>query len=422
MRGATLPTRERGAARLAARPWLALAPLLPLYLLLVALEQPGPGYAGDEGSFVVHAERILDGGYADPARRDQSTFLWHGPATPLVITPFVALGMDIVPMRFLMAPFLFGAVLLFHRLLRTRLEPRAALAGAFAFALYAPFFQPLRGIHKEPIAILLVVAGMLGLVRYIETGRKLPLVLAGLAFAGVTMARLEFGWVTIAMIVACGAWWLFGRSPVAARRSTAVFAVALAGCVPWLAYTWSLTDRPLYWGNSGGISLYWMSPTGGPGETGQWHAFHTVAEEPRFDRYKAFFRRQSATPLVERNERFEEVAKDNIKRDPLGYGRNLVLNTTRMLFYQPFWPTPDLGLLVMYGVFNGLLVVGLAWAGVALIRHRTGLPPETLPIAAFGLIGLGIHIFPSADPRMVLTSAPPLIWLIVYAAARVSGR
>ena len=414
---------HRAPPRARRRPWLGrpyvqLAPLLLLYTVVTALAQPGAGWAGDEQAFVEAAQRLLDGHYAEPGTVDQTAFLWHGPATSIVLMPFVALGVDVIPMRFLMAPIMFAAVLVFHRLLRVRLEPRPALIGTLAFAFYLPFFQPLRGVHKEPIAVLLVCAALLGLSRYLQNGRPLPLVLGGLAFSGVAMTRLEFGWVIVAMVLVCAAWWALGRSKQAARRATAVFCVALAGCVPWLAYTYAKTDRPLYWGNSGGISLYWMSPTGGAGESGQWHAFHTVFEEERFARYRPFFRRQTQLPPIARDDRFQQVAKQNIAADPLGYVRNLGLNTTRMLFYQPFWPTPDLGLIVMYTLFNGLLILALAWAAVRLRRDRRALVPELVPITAFAVIGLGIHIFPSADPRMVLTSAPAFIWLVAYAAGR----
>jgi hypothetical protein len=38
-----------------------------------------------------------------------------------------------------------------------------------------------------------------------------------------------------------------------------------------------------------------------------------------------------------------------------------------------------------------------------------------VPLAAFAVAGLGIHLLPSADPRMTLPLVPVLVWLIVVA-------
>lgn len=408
--------RSRGSRRIS-RTTLRLAPLLPLYLIVTAITQPWGVLAGDEGSFLDYSHRLLHGHYAAPHTMDPGSFLWHGPGTPALLAPFVALHVPLGAMRFLMAPLLFGAVLVFHRLLRFRLAPRAALIGAYAFGLYLPFYQPLRGLHKEPLAILLVAMAFLALSRYLAAGRRRHLVLAGLAFAALVMVRLEYGWVLIVMLLGGAVWWALRRSSPAPRRTVAVMAIALLGCVPWLAYTYSLTHQPLYWGNSGGISLYWMSPTGS-GETGQWHAAHTVFESQRFVRYRPFFTRLRALPPLERNAEMERVAKLNMRAHPAAYVRNLAANAARLWFLVPFWPRQAWGLLIIYWVFGAALIASSCWAAVRLARDRRGLPAETIPIAAFAVIALALHLLPSADPRMTLPVVPALIWLVAYAAAR----
>ncbi|MEA2426849.1 MAG: hypothetical protein QOF37_477 [Thermoleophilaceae bacterium] len=399
----------RGAA-------LRLAPLLPLYLAVTAIAQPWGHLAGDEHDFLTYAQRILHGAYADPHTMNPNLFLWHGPGTPFLLAPFVALDVPLEAMRFLMAPLLFGAVLVFHRLLRVRLGPRASLAGAYAFGLYLPFLQPLRSVHKEPLAILLVSAGLLGLSGYLARGGRRYLALGGISLAGLVMVRLEYGWVMIALLLVCGGWWAVRRSWSPPRRAAAVAALAVAGCVPWLAYTYSLTHKPLYWGNSGGSSLYWMSPTG-PGETGQWHADHTVFQNARFARYRPFIGHVKSLPPFARNAAMEKAATANVRAHPAQYARNLAANAARLWFLVPFWPRQPWGTLALYWVFNGLLIAASGWAAATLVRNRRRLAPETFPIAAFAVIGLLVHLFPSADPRMVLPIVPALVWLIAHAAA-----
>jgi 4-amino-4-deoxy-L-arabinose transferase-like glycosyltransferase len=387
-----------------------------VYLAVTAIAQPWGAVAGDEQDLLWYARSILAGHYAAPHTMDAIRFLWHGPGTPFVLAPLVAAHVPLEAMRFLMAPVLFGAVLVFHRLLRVRYSPRAALAGAFALGLYLPFLPMLTAVRKEPLAVLLVASGLLGLSRYIARGDRRYMALGGLSLAALVMVRLEFGWVVIALLLACGGWWALRRSSLAPRRATAVAALAVAGCVPWLAYTYSLTHKPLYWGNSGGSSLYWMSPTG-PGETGQWHAGHTVYRNAKFARYRPFLRHLQTLPPVARNAALQNTAIANIRAHPAEYARNLAANAGRMWFLVPFWPRQAWGTLALCWIFNGLLLLGSAWAAATLFRNRLRLAPETFPIAAFAGFGLLLHLFPSADPRMLLPMVPALAWLIAQAAA-----
>jgi hypothetical protein len=407
--GASRPREWAGTTRL-------LAPLLVLYVAVTAIAQPWGVLAGDEHDLLAYAQRILHGHYADLGTTNAIAFLWHGPGTPFVLAPFVALHVPLDAIRFLMAPLLFCAVLVFHRLLRVRLAPRAALAGAYALGLYLPFLAMLSAVHKEPLAILLVAAGLLGLSRYIASGGRRYLALGGLSLAGLAMVRLEYGWVLIALLLACGGWWALRRSSPAPRRATAVAALAVAGCIPWLAYTYSLTHKPFYWGNSGGSSLYWMSPTG-PGETGQWHAAHTVFQQARFARYRPFFEHLRTLPPLERDAAMQSTAIANIRARPAEYARNLAANAARLWFLVPVWPRVAWGALALCWIFNGPLLLASAWAAATLIRNRGRLAPETFPIAAFAGIGLLLHLFPSADPRMLLPLVPALVWLIAQAAA-----
>ena len=224
---------------------LPLAPLLVVFAAACALGQPGPEAVRDEPALLAAAERLLDGqlapGGPDP---DQRAWLWHGPGLVALLAPLVALELPLTAIRFVEPLLLGAAALLLHRLLRTRLPPRAALAGTYALGLYLPLYPVLGRIHKEPLSILLVVAGMLALVRGMA-GSRPALLAAGAALAGLTMVRLEYGWVSIALLGLALAAWLVRGSAVA-RRAAVVPAVALALCVPWLAFTHARSGEPLY--------------------------------------------------------------------------------------------------------------------------------------------------------------------------------
>ena len=413
------PVRLAGALRprhpLLAADALRVAPLLLLYVVVAVLVQPGAEPVRDEPALLAAADRLLDGQLAGTgADPDQRAYLWHGPGLVALLAPLVALGAPVGALR-LLEPLLLGAaVVLFHRLLRERLAPRPALAWTYALGLYAPFFLVLGTIQKEPLAILLVVAGMLALGRGLRSGRPLPLVGAGLALAALAMVRLEYGWVILVLLAAALAA-LALRRTAATRRLVIVAAIAALGCVPWLAYTQGETGEPLYWGSSSGLSMFWMSPTV-DGENGQWHSPVRVFRDPALATYRPLFRRLDEVHPLESDRVLRRLAVRNIRARPGRYLRNLVANTGRLFFWTPMRSARSDALVAMCVVFNGLLLLAVAWAGRTLWRRRRELPGEALPLALFAVLAIGVHLPPSASPRMLLPVVPVLVWFVALAA------
>ena len=416
--GGTLGWTGSLSLRRAAADLVALAPLLLAYVLFCALTQPGPAPVRDEIDLVDAARRMLAGTYGDlDGITDPRAFLWHGPGLPALLAPLVALGLPLEALRFTGPVLLGAAILIFHQLLRRRLAPRPALLWTYALGLYAPVFAVLRAVHKEPLALLLIVGAMLAVASGLHTGRGSDLILAGLALGGLALVRLEYGWVLIALLAAALAWWALGRSRTEARRLAAVVAVALAVCVPWLAHTWQATDRPLYWSSSSGLSLYWMSPTA-PGENGQWHSPDSVRRQPDLAGFRPLFERVGRLSPLEQDRELSRLAVENVRREPLLYARNVAANASRMLFFAPMTTPRSPVEIAGCVLFNGALLLAVGWASLRLWRRRgRGWPPETGPFALFALLSVGVHLFASAQPRMLTPVVPVLLWLVAIAAA-----
>jgi len=409
-RAMTTMLRPRATSRPAV---LALAPLVGLYVAVCALAQPAPYPVRDEFDLLAAAARLLDGRLVPEGRvLDPRAYLWHGPGLPAVLAPLVALGLPLPVLRFMEPVLLGGALLLFHRLLRVRLPPRAALAWTYALGLYVPFLAVVPQLHKEPLSVLLVVAGMLALTRALQGGPRRFVLGAGLALAALAMVRLEYGWVALALLAAALAYAVRRRGATAARLA-AVAGVAVLGCVPWLAFTYEKTGRPLYWGSSSGLSLFWMSPTL-PGETGQWHEPSDVARDPALAAYRPLFARLRAMDPVRSDAWLRRRALENVRARPAAYARNLLANVSRLVVSAPMRPTQPVSI-AAYGLFNGALLGGTVWAAVRLWRRRRFLPPEAVPIALFAVVAIAVHVPPSASPRMLLPIAPALVWLIAQA-------
>jgi hypothetical protein len=407
------------SARTAVRPreQLALVPLLALFVLVCALVQPSPDPVRDEPALLEAASRLLHGHLA-PAHPtlDPRAYLWHGPGLVAVLAPLVALHLPLAAIRFVEPVLLGAAVLLFHRLLRRRLAPPAALLWTYAFGLYVPFYAVLPEIHKEPLSALLVIAAMLAASRALERGGRAMIVAAGLALTALTMVRMEYGWVTIGLLVVALATWALRRDSARARRCAAIAAVGVVGCLPWLGYTYHLTHKPMYWGSSSGLSLFWMSPTG-PGETGAWHEPSSVFTDPALARQRPFFAHLRTLDAVRYDDALRARATANIEAHPAAYARNLLANAARLFFAAPMRPELSFARVGVNVLFNGLLLAGLVWAAVLARRRRLAVAPETVPFAVFAALAILVHLPPSASPRMLLPIVPVLLWLV----AQVDG-
>lgn len=393
-----------------------LVPLLALYLAAWAFFPDRPD---DEASYVALAERLTEGTYVtgdDDALLDaapESPDLWFGPGLPALLAPLAAVDAPLWAMRLTGPLLLFGAVLLFFVLARDTWGPGVGVVAAYAFGLYLPFLGLLSNLHSEVLAVFFVCAGMLCLARYVRSGRSAWLVPAGGAFAGLALTRVAYGWVLTVALAILGVAWLVRRAPQAGRAA-AVLALALALCVPWLAYTYAKTDRLFVWGNSGSLSLYWMaSPY--ERDVGDWHQAHLVFSDPALEPHRAFFESLRGLTLAEQNAEIEREALRNIADHPAKYAENVLANAARMLFNTPYsrtaWQANDL----FYAVPNVLLVAAAVLAVAFLVPRRGSLPSESLPFAVLAVAAFGLHLLVASYPRMLAPIVPLVVWFATLA-------
>jgi 4-amino-4-deoxy-L-arabinose transferase-like glycosyltransferase len=413
------------AAAWRTRPAAAPAVLVVLAAgLLLALTAWFPKHPSDEAGYLTLAHDLTHGQYTglgwrpasplpqpDPAKPD----LWFGPGLPVVLAPLAAAGAPLWLMRLVGPLCLLAAALLLHRLLARRAPPRAALLAAAALVLYVPFYVLLPNLHSEPLAILLVVAVLACLERALWTGRRRYVALGGLAVGWLAVTRVEYGWICILALAGCLAWWAVART-ADARRASAIFAAGLALCVPWLAFTYSVTKQPLVWGNSGPLSLWWMSSPE-PQDLGDWRggAHEILVSDPLLKPHRAYFRRLEALPPEEQNRRLEHAALANIRAHPGKFAKNVAANLSRMWFDFPFSAKPERLGALFYALPNALLLGALALSALLFAQARR-MPVEARLFAGFGVAVLAVHAVVAAYPRMLMPLVPIAIALVTYAA------
>ena len=392
------------ARRLDSRWWLGAVGVA--YLVTSLLIPHLGGSRDDEIAYFEYAERLTHGEYADAS--EPETYLWRGPGLPLLLAPFAALDAPLGIPRLIPPLALFAAVVVFHRLLRLRLSEGPSLLGALALGVYVPFMRSLGFVYTEPVAILLVVVALYLWARRAGRGGRWTVVGAGLALGALALTRLEYGYVVTACLLIAGVAWLAGRSP-RARDGMAVCATALALCVPWLAYTYAETDKPFYWSNSGSLSLYWMTSPD-PDDLGDPHVADDVFENPDLVAHRPFFRRLEALPPVEADEELRRAAREQLREHPERFARNLLNNTSRLIFNFPFSFEQQSASPLFYAIPNGLLLAALGLALVGLSRARRWRGLVVAP-AVFGLLGFAIHMPVAGYPRYWFPIVPIAVWL-----------
>jgi hypothetical protein len=388
----------------------------------------GEGWSGDEGVYLGLARNITHGFYRDGSSDGplnmcfagwKTPDLWYGPGFPGLLAPFVALGLPVSVIRLIGPVLLLVSVLLFYRLLLLTVSPHSALLGALGLGLFVPFYRYLPFLHSEFLALTLVIAAMIAITHVLRTCSRLATIAAAVALAGVALTRVAYGWVLTLLVVGWLARWLIRRS-TSSRRLLVVHALALALCVPWLAYTYAVTGRPFLWATSGSLSLYWMSSPYAV-DRGDWHCASDVFQESWLAPHRPFFAAHAQDSPITQDRELERQARHNIVHHPLKYARNLAENASRILFNFPYSRRPLNLRATAFLVPGALLVALLALSVGRLARRRVRLPPEGAAFAFFAAAAFLVHLPISAYVRMLIPMVPPMLWLIVYVLDRSSS-
>ena len=386
-------------------PSLYLLPILGAYTLITVVTNQDPG---DEFRYLAYATNLTHGFYALTDSSDPQLYLWHGPGLPTLLAPLVALHLPLEVTRVLVGPtLLFATMVVFHHLVRLYLSSeRAALIATYGLALYLPFASVLSVIRVEPLATLCFTLAAFFMVRSFRGGQR-DHVWAGVALAALALSRVEYGYVLLAALLLSGVWLLVSRRAPMARRSVTALLVALLLCTPWLLYTYSLTSRPFYWGNSGGLSLYWMSA---PENLGDYHPNQVL--DPQGTNGRRFTDVKRLKPL-DQDTRLQQIAFQNIRGDPKHYLSNVVNNIGRLVFNSPYSFTNQKASSMLYAVPNALLLGVLSIAALVAVRVRRSLAPEILPIAVVTALGFAVHVPLAGYARFVIPLVPVTAWLAI---------
>ena len=390
-----------------------LIPFLLLYCA-ISLGLAPDGFAGDESRYIGYAGNLSRGFYSPPA---PDIALWCGPGYPLLITPLVFLNAPFAAIRLLNALLLFVSLILIHHSIRHYLDSVPAFRWTVMIGLYYPIYHTLPLMHTEALAWFLISL-LIFLMAKLFTGQKRQsgiLVLAGLVLALLALTKVIFGYVIVFMIIAAIAGLAFRTSSRMAAKSLPVFVIAFAFCLPYLFYTYKLTDKPFYWASSGGMSLYTMS-TPYANEYGDWRNSEKLIQE---DNHREFMESIQGLSTLQRDEAFRKAALENIRKHPRKYVMNWFSNVGRLLFHYPWsykLQSPETFFILIPNMF--VLVFLVLSLGTGL-RYYRRIPPEIVVLLLFMLAYLFGSSLLSAYRRMFIITMPFWVVYISFILGRV---
>jgi 4-amino-4-deoxy-L-arabinose transferase-like glycosyltransferase len=322
------------------------------------------------------------------------------------------------------------AVVFLYKALKLISSHKIALIFSLLLAVYPNAISVLPILYTEAFTGLLISSLIYCLSLYYKKGDRKYSLLAGFVLGYLTLTKVILGYVLIVGITVCLILLLFKKNRVYALQSLKILLLAFAVTVPYLAYTYHLTGKALYWGNSGGMSLYWMS-TPYENEYGDWKLPYLTNNQ-----YPILFKSAEVVAILKKNhaqelnfilkhnefeqdELFKQAAVKNIKKNPFKFARNYYYNFSRMLFNFPYsYSYQDAA--IVGNIIRGSLILWASVIGIVLtwLNRRRMIYP-----ISFMLLITGVYLLLSgalsAYPRQLDVMAPVLLFWLGFLAANM---
>ena len=338
-------------------PWLLTLPILFIFVAdvwMLAKNVP----LSDGIRYWQTASDILDRFRTTPVL--ESWLFLNGPLYPLILAFFKGIGFSVKAAIFLNAAFLYVGFTYFLKTAQHFVNSKIAIWITYILVFVDPFlFYWGAKLYSEPLAILWICLLLYLLTKYYTSPSQSTLLQAALIFCLLALTRVIFAYVLLAFIlIGFLGYFIFQNKMLKSLGKLGVF--GLLFCLPYLLFTFNITNKIFYWSGNGGLLLYW---TASPYKTdmGEWHTMqinhdHFAARYNSFsgldslylrkvndviineinENHQEFAQQLSATKdLIEYDDTLKAKAIENIKNHPTAFIMNWILNTGRLLVGIP---------------------------------------------------------------------------------------
>lgn len=381
-----------------------LIPFLLLYLIICIVFSPHKDVA-DESRYLYFANNLLSGYYSPPS---PDFNIWNGPGYPLLIAGFMFFKLPLIAVRLLNGFLLYFSLVISYKTINIYSSKKNAIVYTMILGMYFPIFEMLPLIMTESLTWFLIsLVCFLFIKNYVKKTMSWKLIiLAAFSIAYLTLTKVIFGYVILSMLFVSILMFLLPTFRSAAKKSTLIFLLSFVFCLPWLLYTYSLTNKPLYWTNSGGMSMYTISSPC-VNELGDWLNAETLQQNPF---HKAFIDSITNLSSLQKDEAYKTAAINNIKNHPAKYLSNWIANVGRLLFSYPY-SNKTQGISTYWTLIPNMFVFVIMVLSFALsVKQYKKFPEALILLFLFILIYLLGSTLISAFRRMFYVTIP--FWAI----------
>ncbi len=435
---------------------------------------------GDEPRYLQYAQNLLHGYFSPKGQVD----LWSGPGYPLFIAAFMKMGLQVIGLRLLNAVLQYVSIVFLFKTLQFWTNNQKAFWFALSWACYYIAYKEMLYVYTEPLTSLLIVliAFSISKLYYASTTTtnnnnnnnnininptatstnnfndtinisrfsnytaastsehsfskyKLSiqqywqLIIAGILIGYLALVKIIFGYVILFCLIAFLFFYLVKRQKTNLQLAL-VFSIALITTIPYLIYTHNITGRNFYWGNSGGMSLYWMS-TPVDKEYGDWNDanFRAYCDyDSTMPCNAALFAKNHQADYdiiyklegVARDDAFKQKAIANIKAHPFNYFKNVIANSSRLFFGIPN-SYQTLRIQNIFRIIPNIFVFGMfVYCVVFGMRARKQYPPALYLLLCMLFAYLGATLLVSAQQRQLYVVLPLIIIWFSWLNARLA--
>lgn len=286
---------------------------------------------GDEGRYLWFANNLLSGFYSPPYPEIN---LWNGPGYPLLLVPFVFFKLPLIAIRLLNGFLLYFSLIISYKTFSIYSSRKSSFLYTIILGLYFPIFQMFPLIITESLTWFLIsLVCFLFIKNYKQKSISWKFIfLSAFSIAYLALTKVIFGYIILSMLFISVLLFLLPKFRSSAKKSILIFLISFVLCLPYLLYTYSLTNKLFYWTNSGSMSLYMMS-TPFANELGDWKNNEELRLNPN---HKVFMDSISKLKPLEIDEAYKTTAIENIKSHPGKYLSNWIANVGRLLFSYPY--------------------------------------------------------------------------------------
>lgn len=397
------------------QPALLFLPFLTLYVILILIFS-STTLAGDESRYLVYAQYMVTG--VLPEGYETFNLFGNGPGYSFVLLPFVYLQVPLIVICLLNAVFYYLSVIFLYKSLLRLTSEKISLIVSIFWGLYLNLMEILPIINPDVFVVFLITFFCFLLLTDISE-RKFTrnTILACIVVAWICLTKPVFGYV-LAFLILFSLIYLLVHANWRVRKLFYLCVVSLLFTLPYLAVTYTNTGKIFYWSSLGGNNLYWMSNPYS-GEYGDWFP-HTNLDSnlhkghhPKIEWVLKDFG-PGISKAVEQDDRYKELALENIKNHPGKFLYNCFSNLGRMLFNFPYsykFQKPETLLRIPQ---NGIIVFLFLFSLIPASINRRQISPAFYFLIVFCLLYLGGSTLASAEIRMFTLVVPPMLIWIVY--------